>query len=279
MKLLLHDLIATASLLTEFALESFHSIGSVIETVFMKQIIIFIVVFAVWPVNLIAASESIQWDYEGEEGPEYWGILAEEFDICAKGKNQSPIDLVAYLDTDLPELVFEYNNPGTLIEVNTGHAIQENVNPDNYLVIEGERFELKQFHFHSPSEHTVNGNDFPMEVHLVHQNSDGDYAVVGLLFQEGETNKLMNKLPSFRAKRGEDPYGNPIDYNDLIVDRKNYFLYNGSLTTPPCTEGVRWIVLKQPIIASPEQIQHYHNLLGFDNNRPLQPRNARIILD
>ncbi|MDJ0955933.1 MAG: carbonic anhydrase family protein [Arenicellales bacterium] len=140
-------------------------------------------------------------------------------------------------------------------------------------------FEFKQFHFHSPSEQPVNGNYLPMEVHLVHQNTDGDYAVVGLLFQKGETNKLMDQLPSFRAKRGEDPYSNPIDYNDLIVDRDNYFLYNGSLTTPPCTEGVRWFVLKQPVIASPEQIQHYHDLLGFDNNRPIQPRNVRIILD
>lgn len=245
----------------------------------MKQIISLIVFFSVWPVDPVTASESVHWDYEGEDGPEYWGKLAEEFDICAKGRNQSPVDLIANLNSDLPELVFEYNNPGIANEINTGHAIQENVKPDNYMVIEGEKFELKQFHFHSPSEHTVNGNYFPMEVHLVHQNTDGDYAVVGLLFQEGETNELMNQLPSFRVKRGEDPYGNPIDYNNLIVNRKDYFLYNGSLTTPPCTEGVRWIVLKQPVIASPEQIQHYYDLLGFNNNRPIQPRNARIILD
>ena len=245
----------------------------------MDRSFIYIIALFIWCCNIVTASESVQWGYDGEQGPEYWGQLAAEFDMCARGKNQSPIDLVADLDADLPELVFKYKNPGVLTEVNTGHAIQEKVNPGNYMVVKGERFELKQFHFHSPSEHMVNGNHFPMEVHLVHQNNDGDYVVVGLLFQEGETNQLMNQLPSFKAKRGEDPYDNPIDYNDLIIDRKNYFLYNGSLTTPPCTEGVHWAVLKQPVIASPEQIQHYHDLLGFDNNRPIQPRNSRFILD
>lgn len=245
----------------------------------MKQIISLIAALSMLPLALVADSGSVHWGYDGKEGPEYWGKLAEEFDICAKGKNQSPINLVADLPAELPELVFEYKNPGGLAEINTGHAIQENVNPGNYMVIEGNNFELIQFHFHSPSEHTVSGHYFPMEVHLVHQNAEGDYAVAGLLFQEGETNELMNQLPSFRAKRGEDPHGKQIDYNDLILDRKNYFRYNGSLTTPPCTEGVYWIVLKQPVIVSPEQIQHYHDLLGFDNNRPIQPRNSRIVLD
>lgn len=226
-----------------------------------------------------SASEAVHWDYDGEQGPDYWGELAEEFDMCARGKNQSPVNLVADLDADLPELKFEYKKPGTLAEVNTGHAIQEQVNPGNYVLVKGERFELKQFHFHSPSEHTIDGAYFPMEVHLVHQNQGGDYVVVGLMFQEGETNELINQLPSFRAKRGEDPYEDPIDYNELITDRNNYFLYNGSLTTPPCTEGVHWAILKQPVIASPEQIRHYHDLLGFDNNRPVQPQNSRIILD
>lgn len=118
-----------------------------------------------------------------------------------------------------------------------------------------------------------------MEVHLVHQSKAGDFAVVGLLFDEGEHNALMDRLPSFRARRGEDPYGDPIDYNQLIPNRKNYFYYNGSLTTPPCTEGVTWIVLQDPIVASPEQIDHYHDLVGFDNNRPIQPKNSRLVLD
>ena len=227
----------------------------------------------------IWADEDVHWDYEGEEGPEHWGELSAEFDICARGRNQSPIDLVADIHADLPELVFDYTNPGNLVEVNTGHAIQENVRPGNDIVIKGERFELRQFHFHSPSEHLVGGEAYPMESHWVHQNEKGDYVVVGLLFEEGETNELMNQLPSFKAARGEDPFADPVDINELIKGRSEYYLYNGSLTTPPCTEGVYWIVLKRPLIASPEQIQHYHDLLGFDNNRPIQPHNARVVLE
>jgi len=225
------------------------------------------------------ASEGAHWTYEGEEGPEHWGELAAEFDMCSKGRNQSPIDLVAHLSPELPELVFEYTKPGNLDEINTGHAIREVVTPGNIIVFHDERYELKQFHFHSPSEHRVNGEAFPMEVHFVHQDQKGNYAVVGLLFEEGETNDLLNELPSFRAERGEDPGGDPVDFNELITDRTDYFLYNGSLTTPPCTEGVQWIVLKQPVIASPEQIQHYHDLVGFDNNRPIQPHNSRLVVD
>jgi carbonic anhydrase len=141
------------------------------------------------------------------------------------------------------------------------------------------RYELKQFHFHSPSEHTVNGQHYPMEVHLVHQNEAGELLVVGLLFEEGGHNDKMDQLPSFRAARGDDSQSTPFDYNDLVLEREKYFLYNGSLTTPPCTEGVSWVVMQQPITASTEQLQHYHDLLGFDNNRTLQPRNARVVLE
>ena len=248
----------------------------------MRQILGFFccaALFVVAAVPSVWASEKTHWTYEGEEGPDHWGELAEEFDMCSRGKNQSPIDLVADIDAELPELFFDYTRPGNLVEINTGHAIQENVNPGNYLVWRDQRYELKQFHFHGPSEHLVDGEALPMEVHFVHQSESGDYAVVGLLFREGPFNELLNELPSFKAARGEDPFANPIDYNELIEERAEYFLYNGSLTTPPCTEGVKWIVLKRPVIASPEQIQHYHDLLGFDNNRPIQPLNSRLILD
>lgn len=234
-----------------------------------------------WHSAASASEDGAHWDYAGENGPENWGQVDEDFDICHRGKNQSPIDLVADINADVPRLIFDYTKPGMLKEVNTGHAIQENVNPGNYVRLSGVDavWELKQFHFHSPSEHTVGGRYYPMEVHFVHQDSAGEYLVVGLIFEEGQHNEGMDQLPSFRTARGEDPYGEPIDYNDLITGSDDYFLYNGSLTTPPCTEGVQWAVLKQPIIASPDQIQHYHDLLGFDNNRPLQPHNARVILD
>lgn len=245
----------------------------------MRSMLVVIAILLTTRVGGLAAEEDPHWDYDGQEGPEKWGELAPEYDICSRGRNQSPIDLVADVHAHLPTLVFDYTKAGILIEVNTGHAIQENPPSGNFVDIEDVRYELKQFHFHSPSEHTIDGQFYPMEIHLVHQTTEGQYAVVGLMFEEGPRNPLMDRLPSFRRQRGEEPYGDPIDYNDLITERGDYFLYNGSLTTPPCTEGVRWIVIKQPIIASPDQIQHYHDLLGFDNNRPIQPNNSRIVVD
>ena len=245
----------------------------------MIQKSILLIALAMSPVASIAEGEDPHWEYKGEHGPDHWGELAEHFNTCSEGKNQSPVNLVADMSAELPELIFNYEKGGSLKEINTGHAIQEGVNPGNYIHLLDKRFELKQFHFHSPSEHTVDGSHFPMEVHFVNRNEKGDFVVVGLMFAEGEHNEIMDQLPSFRAKRGEAPSEEPVDFNKLVGGRGDYFLYNGSLTTPPCTEGVQWIVMKQPIIASPEQIQHYHDLLGFDNNRPLQPHNSRIILE
>ena len=244
----------------------------------MNKAIMLAVLFAGWHFSAVVADENIHWDYEGEEGPAHWGDLSGEFTTCGQGRNQSPVDLAANLDSDLPELVFNYSQPRVLEEVNTGHAIQENVYPGNTLHVFDKSFELKQFHFHSPSEHTLQGRHFPMEVHFVHQDEAGNLAVVGLMVEEGAHNALLDRLPSFRAARGEDPYADLVDYNELFTDRRNYFLYNGSLTTPPCSEGVQWIVMKQPLVASPEQIQHYRDLLGFANNRPVQPQNSRLIV-
>lgn len=228
----------------------------------------------------LRAAESTAWNYEKSDlGPEYWGQLANEYDMCARGKNQSPINLVPDIGADLPELKLEYTKVGILEEVNTGHAIQDNVEPGNYAWIGNERYELKQFHFHSPSEHHIKGQTYPMEVHLVHQNDKGAYAVIGFFIVEGDKNSIMDSLPSFRTKRGETPpYANPVDYNQMLPNRKDYFYYNGSLTTPPCSEGVAWIVLQTPVFASAEQIHHYYDLLGFDNNRPIQPKNSRLVL-
>lgn len=245
----------------------------------MQRLITMIAILVLWPLVIQGSEAAPHWTYSGSEGPEHWGELAQEFDICSRGKNQSPIDLSADIVTQLPELQFEYLHPGRLVEVNTGHAIQESVVPGNFISILEKRYELRQFHFHSPSEHTLGGKYYPMEVHMVHQNEAGEYLVVGLLFESGEHNDKMDQLPSFRTARGEELQATPFDYNDLVLERERYFLYNGSLTTPPCTEGVRWVVMQQPITASPEQLQHYHDLLGFDNNRTLQPRNARVVLE
>ena len=229
--------------------------------------------------GLAYAGAGAHWEYAGEQGPEHWGELSEAYAACAEGKNQSPIDLVADVDADLPALKFDYDRPGIIEELDTGHSVQENTRPGNYLSHMGDRFELKQFHFHSPSEHLVGGEAFPMEVHLVHTNAAGAIAVVGLLFVEGEANPLLEKLPVFRAARGSKSPAEPVDFNELIPERDSYFVYNGSLTTPPCSEGVRWIVIKRPIAASAEQIELLHDVVGRNTNRPIQPHNTRIVLD
>ena len=231
------------------------------------------------PAGSVSAGAGAHWEYDGKQGPEHWGELTQEYAACAEGKNQSPIDLVADVHADLAPLNFDYHQPGIVEELDTGHSIQENARPGNFLTFLGERFELKQFHFHSPSEHLVGGKSFPLEVHLVHKSEVGELAVVGLLFDEGDQNPILEKLPLFRAARGADAAADPVDFNEIIPERDRYFLYNGSLTTPPCSEGVSWVVIKQPIKASAEQIQLLHDVVGTDNNRPIQPHNSRLVLD
>jgi len=228
--------------------------------------------------GLAAEEEENHWSYSGEDGPQQWGELTPDNFMCSEGKNQSPIDLSGALDADLPELDFDYPNPVRTGEVNNGHTIQFSVSPGNTALIGGERYEVIQGHFHSPSEHSVNGKLYPMEIHLVHANTASDLAVIGVLFEEGEENSMLNKLDSFRPPEME-PNSEPFDYNELITSRTEYYTYNGSLTTPPCSEGVLWTVLKNPIVASREQIDRFHDTIGSDSNRPLQPKNARVILE
>ena len=224
------------------------------------------------------ASEEVHWSYAGEDGPQQWGNLSADYLMCSNGRNQSPINLSGAIEADLPELMLDYPNRGIVGEINNGHTIQENLKPGNFATILGQRYEAKQFHFHSPSEHQIDGTSFPMEVHIVHANPDGQLAVIGLLFAEGKENSMLDQLNGFRPS-DLAPYSGPVDYNLLITARNEFYTYNGSLTTPPCSEGVLWVVLKNPVTASGEQIERFRNAMGADTNRPLQPRNARPILE
>jgi len=207
------------------------------------------------------ASEEQHWSYSGEDGPQQWGDLAADYLMCSMGRNQSPIDLTGAVDANLDELILDYPNRGIVGEVNNGHTIQENLKPGNFITIQGEKFEAKQFHFHSPSEHRINGKSFPLEVHIVHANRIGQLAVLGLMFDEGEENSMLHQLTGFRPA-GMEPYTGPIDYNLVIAGLDEYYAYNGSLTTPPCSEGVLWVVLKNPVTASREQIDRFHDAMG-----------------
>ena len=232
---------------------------------------------------LSAGPGASHWSYEGEEGPSHWGELNDEYVMCSLGSNQSPIDLVADVTAELPELEFEYYSQSIIDVVNNGHTIQQNVKPGSFLKIprQGVSTELKQFHFHSPSEHTVDGNSFAMEMHFVHIDENGAILVVGVLIDEGDENPVLKQLWSFMPENAgetsEQAIG--IEETNLLPPTREYFTYGGSLTTPPCSEGVKWVVLKTPIEASAEQIVAFKKRMGPITNRPVQPHNARLILD
>jgi carbonic anhydrase len=238
--------------------------------------------FALFSLPLPAGEEAPHWGYSGAQGPGHWAELAEAFSMCAEGRNQSPIDLVADVAAELPELVFDYHG-SNVNETNNVHGIQQNVKPGSFLRIPqlGKSFELKQFHFHSPSEHTIEGKPFAMEVHFVHANDSGALAVVGVMIEEGEENPVLAKLWAFMPQEVgqtvQEPVG--IEETGLLPPTREYFSYSGSLTTPPCSEGVRWVVLKTPIEASADQIATFKQRVGFANNRPVQAHNARLVLD
>lgn len=239
--------------------------------------------FLVLPFHLLQAEATgAHWSYEGEDGPEHWGDLSPDYSFCRDGQNQSPVDLVADLHVDLPELVFQYH--GTpLHETHNGHTIMVNVQPGSYLEVpdRNERFGLVQAHFHSPSEHTVDGEFFAMEIHMVHSRHDGGLLVVGIMIDEGEENPMLNRIWSFMPEKEGESTESPLTVfeSGILPPTTDYFAYSGSLTTPPCSEGVRWIVLREPITASAAQIARFKEKVGPVTNRPVQPHNARLILD
>ncbi len=232
---------------------------------------------------LIAEQAAPHWSYEGEDGPAHWGQLADEYLMCSQGSNQSPVDLVADVHAELPVLEFEYFSQSLIDEVNNGHTIQQNVKPGSFLRIpvRGLSVELKQFHFHSPSEHTIDGESFAMELHFVHVDENGAILVVGVMIDEGEEHPVLKKMWSFMPENAGDTNKQPIriEETNLLPPTREYFSYSGSLTTPPCSEGVKWIVLKTPIEASAEQIAIFQKRVGPITNRPVQPYNARLIVD
>ena len=229
--------------------------------------------------NILLADEDNHWSYSGETGPENWAKLAPEFAACGNGVNQSPIDITNTVAADLATLQFDYKIHGTEI-VNNGHTLQINVGPDSWLRAGSDNFQLVQLHFHSPSEHQVNGEIFPLEGHFVHQNQSGALAVVAVLFRTGEWNTDLARFGAAAPKELHQP--EPIDLDtadlDLYRNHESYYRYNGSLTTPPCTEGVQWYVLKNPGHIAPEQAATFVALIGEDARGP-QPLNARIVLE
>lgn len=221
----------------------------------------------------------VHWAYSGDTGPESWGRLKPEFQQCMLGKRQSPIDIRDGIPVQLDPIQFDYR-PSNFRVVDNGHTVQVNVEPGNGITVMGRRFELLQFHFHRPSEERINGRQYEMVAHLVHKDMDGKLAVVAVLMESGKGHPLVqqvwNNLPLER--NSEQGALTQIDLTQLLPVQRQYYTYMGSLTTPPCTEGVLWMVMKQPSPMSREQIGVFSKLYPM-NARPVQNVAGRLIKD
>lgn len=223
-------------------------------------------------------AEHKHWGYKGEVSPAHWAQINPKFRMCKLGVNQSPVNLNRFIDAKLPKLKIYY--AGIAFDVvNNGHTVKVNTKGRDEVVVDGITFTLKQFHFHTPSENTIDSRQYPMEAHFVHQSKDGEYLVIALMFKEGKENKALQKLLNdVSPKVGEvKKLHEMFNPGELFPKKLDYYRYDGSFTTPPCTEGVRWIVLKKPVEASRQQIVKLHKIMG-NNNRPTQPLKARVIL-
>jgi carbonic anhydrase len=225
------------------------------------------------------AQPEIRWSYEGPGAPEKWGKLNAEYESCAIGKRQSPIDIRGGARLELEPIRFDYK-PAPLRMIDNGHTVQVKYVEGSSIVVAGERYELKQFHFHKPAEERIEGRAYDMAAHLVHQSVDGRLAVVTVLFEAGDTpnpfvDGLWPHLP-LEAHREVAPLEATVDVNALLPEVRSYYAYMGSLTTPPCSEGVLWLVLKTPVQVSREQVGVFGRLYAM-NARPVQPANGRLI--
>jgi carbonic anhydrase len=229
----------------------------------------------------------VHWSYTEEGGPEGWAKLSPVYADCGSGKSQSPINLLSNSGKGTPALKIEYKTTKLEIShnahveelINNGHTIQVTPQKGSTISYDGKVYRLKQFHFHTPSEHTINGKHFPMEIHLVHQADDKSLAVIGVLVQAGKHNKNFDQLIKYLP----NTVGVNKSYDSVNIEigsnvPKDLYAYHyvGSLTTPPCTENVQWLVMKTPISMSREQIAAFSSRLK-NNNRPTQPMNGRTL--
>lgn len=223
---------------------------------------------------------AVHWTYEGEGGPDHWGELAPDYATCGTGTSQSPIDLTSANAQDVTNIAFHYQPTEVKIQ-NNGHTVQVTYDAGSYIEVDGQRYDVAQFHYHAPSEHAVDGKLYAAELHIVHKNAAGELAlVVGILFEEGAENpaftELLAHLPAEESP--ETDAGFMVNAADFLPDVQTTFRYSGSLTTPPCSEGINWFVMTTPVELSADQIaafEHVHE----GNNRPVQPLNTRTLTE
>ncbi|MRW92670.1 carbonic anhydrase family protein [Duganella sp. FT80W] len=217
------------------------------------------------------------WSYEGEFGPANWGSINPAWARCGSGNRQSPIDIRDGMKVELEQITFDYH-PSSFNVTDNGHTVQVMVGSGNYITVGNRTYELIQFHFHRPSEERINGKGYEMVVHLVHKDSSGHIAMLALLLERGKAQPVIqtvwNNLPLEKYDTAVPAIA--LDPADLLPARRDYYTFMGSMTTPPCEENVLWMVMKEPVQASPAQMALFSRLYPL-NARPTQPSNGRII--
>ena len=222
------------------------------------------------------------WDYPGPKGAEHWSTLDPDYLTCNAGKEQSPIDIRNTLKAELPTIRFEYKSEPVKYVINNGHTIRVDYHDapgsGNFLIVADKRYQLRQFHFHRPSEEYVHGKPYAMVLHLMHQASDGNVAAVAVLLKEGRANATIQQvwehMPTSEGQR--EAAGVALNPAGMLPRDTGYYVYMGSVTAPPCTEGVKWFVLKTPVDISAAQIKAFARLYPHDV-RPVQPLNGRVV--
>ncbi|MDD2789551.1 MAG: carbonic anhydrase family protein [Sulfurimonas sp.] len=233
---------------------------------------------------LFADGHATHWGYTGHEGPANWGDLDEKYTMCKLGINQSPINISKDVEidaVDLKPIAFNYVTGASEV-INNGHTIQVNIKEGSSITIDGIEFSLKQFHFHTPSENQIEGKNFPLEAHFVHASKDGQLAVVAVMLEDGVENPLIKQIWKKMPHKGDEKNGCGLSskqINDFLPKNKDYYRFSGSLTTPPCSEGVRWLVMKNYSTISTAQTKEFSELFHGANNRPVQAIGARKVAE
>lgn len=223
-------------------------------------------------------THDVHWTYSGDTGPAQWGDLSEEYKLCNTGQEQSPINLTSAVGKNISDITFNYH-PSDLKIHNNGHTIQVEYDPGSSIIVDGVTYELKQFHFHSQSEHTVDRAHYPLELHLVHRTPEGKRAVVGVLIEAGTENAAFaSTLAHAPSQKSEVTTITGVEINalDMLPTEGNYYGYDGSLTTPPCDQEIKWHVLSTPVQMSQAQLDGMAKLL-HNNFRPIQELHNRAL--
>ena len=218
------------------------------------------------------------WEYKGIAGPQHWGLLTKEYATCETGGKQSPINIqTKNLPSHQETLKFNYRT-SELHEMNNGHTIQISHKSGCNVALNNRTYKLRQFHFHEPSEHHIDGNIFPMEMHFVHQDEDGKILVIAAMMEVGPEHPALKKIWKWLPAQIGKESSFPINANlrEILPENTQHYTYSGSLTTPPCSEGVQWLVLTEPIKVSEESLKKFSAIIG-PNARPVQPLGDRHI--